>query len=65
MGIKGTDLKAESSDVGGGDDVRRMRSKGREEEGDKGCINMATLADLKKEVNVLLVLHSVPVKLLH
>ena len=47
----GADLEAEVGGVGGGDDVGRMQSEGREEEGGEAGVDVPALTDLEKEIN--------------
>ena len=47
----GADLEAEVGGVGGGDDVGRMQSEGREEEGGEAGVDAPALTDLEKEIN--------------
>ena len=50
-------MKAVVGVVGGRDDVGRMRSDGREEEGGDGVVGAAALSDLEKEINASSCLH--------
>ena len=56
-GAGGADLKAEVGGVGGGDDVSRMRSGGRKEEGGNGGVGAVALTDLERGINASSGLH--------